>query len=109
MPRPAQFTLNGSLPIGPGINGYVTDQYSQGPMTVQCVPTGTVNFSVEVTHDDPFQEGGPVNWFDHVDPVTVNATAAFQTTMTNIPRAVRVVRNSGTGTVDCIIAQIRNA
>ena len=106
MPRPIKFTVDGANPVGPSVNGFVTDQYSQGPLTVQAVAVGSVTHTLEVTHDDPFQAGGPVNWFNHTEAATVNCTASYQATLINMPRAIRIVRNAGPGSVECVIGQL---
>ena len=65
--------------------------------------TGTVNYTVEHTFDDPFQSGGATNWMPHSTLAAQTATAdsnyAFPV------RAIRLTVNSGAGSVALSIVQ----
>ena len=75
------------------------------PMDVYLTPfnigmgatvTGTVNYTVQHTYDDPF-EGTPVKWFNHA--TLAAQTADGEGAYTSPMRAIRLTLNSGTGTV----------
>lgn len=104
MPQPSHGTLSAAKPFFPSETGYITDQYSQGPLTVQAVSAGATH-TLEVTHDDPFQVGGPVNWFNHTDATTVATAGSYQATLINMPRSIRVTYIGGS-TADVVISQL---
>jgi hypothetical protein len=95
-------TLDAGHPISPTM---VMDQFREGPVGIQCVPSGGANTSLQLSLDDPFQAGGVVNWFNHVDAATVNSTLPYQVVLNGIPRAIRVILNNGTGSADVIVNQ----
>lgn len=73
---------------------------------VGCAVTGTVNYTVQHTYDDPFAPGfsvGTATWYNHATLAAQTANAdgnyAFP------PRAICVNMNSGTGTVTVTVVQ----
>lgn len=58
--------------------------------------TGTVNYTVQHTYDDPFA-ATPVKWFNHA--TLAAQTADGEGVYTTPMRAIRLTLNSGTGTV----------
>ena len=65
--------------------------------------TGTVNYTVQQTLDDPNDPGNPVAyqsivWLDHADTALVAATASKQGNYGYAPSWVRLLLNSGSGT-----------
>jgi len=82
------------------------DVYLQNGHTVSVKVSGTVNYTVQVTNDDPFSANPstPLTW------ITDPAIGAGQTTnqlgsTTNVYRAVRLLTNSGTGTATITVSQ----
>lgn len=78
------------------------DIHGRPEISVQVVVSGTVNYTVEQTLDDP---AGTPTWFSHPDTNLVSATASKQGNYGYVPRAVRLKVNSGTGTATLTIIQ----
>ena len=66
--------------------------------------TGTVNYTVQHTYDDPFAAGGPVKWYNAQAALT-GQTADAEGGYTQPMRAVRITVNSGTGTATMRVVQ----
>lgn len=83
---------------------------TQGPISIQCSVTGTVNYTVQQTLQDP---NGPADivtlstmqWLNHPDTNLNAATATIQSNYAYQPLFARVVLNSGTGSVSSIFTQ----
>lgn len=78
--------------------------WSDAQVALQCVVSGTVNYTVQQTLDDPdnLADQVPValmTWFSHPDSNLVAATTSAQSNYGYAPVFVRVVLNSGTGSV----------
>ena len=102
--RPTQLSQTG---VGRPTNVVIVDRYtSPANIAVGCVTSGTVNYTVQHTYDDPFAPGftaAGATWFNH-------ATLAAQTANADgnyafAPRAISVNMNSGTGTVTINVIQ----
>lgn len=67
--------------------------------------TGTVNYDVEHTFDDPFASGGlsGATWYNHA--TLVNLTANADSNYAFPVMAIRVTVNSGSGTAELSIIQ----
>jgi len=78
------------------------DVYGRPEISLQAVVTGTVNYTVQQTLDDP---GNSPTWFDHPDANLVAATGNAQGNYAYLPRALRVVVNSGAGSVSLTALQ----
>ena len=81
---------------------------------IQCTASGTVNFTVQQTLQDPDSPGNPVlpylvTWVNHIDPNLVGATGTVQGNYTYAPVWAKVTLNSGTGSVSAVFAQGSNA
>jgi hypothetical protein len=86
------------------------DSWANSFIAVQCVVSGTVNYTVQQTLDDPNDPSFPVSpalmtWINNSDPVVVNSTTSQQTNYVFTPVYVRIVINSGTGTVTTTLSQ----
>jgi hypothetical protein len=87
------------------------DEWADGECSVQCNVTGTVNYTVQVSNDDPDQPWGtPVlpsamTWLATNDTNVVNATASSQTNFFFSPTYARVLLNSGSGSVSATFRQ----
>jgi hypothetical protein len=73
--------------------------------SLQVVVTGTVNWTIQQTLDDPLDATATLNWFDHPDLNLVAQTVSRQGNYAYIPAAVRLVLTSGTGSVTLTIIQ----
>lgn len=86
------------------------DEYAPAPTTLQCVVTGTANYTVRQTSQDPNSQTNvvlPYNvvWFSSLDPAVVGATTTQMSYFQNPPLWVQVLLNSGTGSVSTVVSQ----
>lgn len=79
------------------------DIHGRPEVSLQVVVSGTVNYTVQQTLDNPFTT--TPTWFDHPDSNLVAATANKQGNYAYIPAAVKLVVNSGTGTATLTVVQ----
>jgi len=84
------------------------DGYAKGGVAAQISVSGTVNYTLQQTLDDPNRTDGygrPVTsmtsvvWVNSADSNVVAATGTQQTNYAFPPRWVKILLNSGTGTV----------
>lgn len=106
--------LTGNLSIG--TNGVAAspwvrlDDYAPHGVAIQCTASGTVNYTVQQTLDDPNVPGtnmtpATMTWVSSSDTNVVGATATQQTNYNFTPVFARVLLNSGTGTVTATFLQ----
>lgn len=89
--------------VGPGTSApIVLDIHGRPEVSLQVDVTGTVNYDVEQTLNDP---ASSPNWFDHPDSNLVGATASKQGNYGYVPRAVRLNINSGGGSATLTVIQ----
>lgn len=78
-------------------------QVSPFSLAIACVVTGTINYSIQYTYDDFWtvtpNTGQGVNPTAFTDPILSAVTASGETTINNPVTGVRLLINSGTGTV----------
>lgn len=87
-----------------------TDEWAHQGAIIQCVASGTVNYTVSGTMQDP---NSPTNaiapylmtWTNSSDATAVGATGTIMTTYTLVPTFVKITLNSGTGSVTATLAQ----
>jgi hypothetical protein len=100
--------LAGNVTIGTnGIGGspWVRfDEYAPHGVAIQCTVSGTVNYTVQQTLDDPNVSGttltpATMTWVSSSDTNVVGATATQQTNYNFTPVFARILLNSGSGTV----------
>lgn len=89
------------------------DSWSFPQVAIQCSASGTVNFTVQQTLDDPTSPTNPVaitavNWVNHPDTNLVGATGTVQGNYGYAPVWMRVTLNSGTGSVAMTVNQAAN-
>lgn len=89
------------------------DDFAPSYISLQCNVTGTVNYTIQTTLDDPNDAVNPVapasvTWVDSSDSAVVGATATKQSNFLFAPTFVRVKLNSGTGTVSATFLQSSN-
>lgn len=86
------------------------DEWAFNGIGIQCDASGTVNYTVQSTYDDPNSPTSPVGpssvtWVNSADGAAVGATGGIQTSFTYIPTYARVLLNSGSGTVTATFVQ----
>ncbi len=82
------------------------DSYGLGPTSVQVVVSGTVNYTVQQSLDDPNAVGyTSTTWVNHADSAVAAATATAQSNYAFVPRVVRLLLNSGTGSATLTLIQ----
>ena len=86
------------------------DEWASPPVGIQCDVSGTVNYTVQSTYDDPNSPTDPVSvssmtWVNTNDTNAVNATGPVQTNYLFTPIYVRANLNSGTGSVTMKVVQ----
>ena len=79
------------------------DGYAHAPTALQIDVTGTVNYTVQQSLNDP--NAGTVNWVSHPDATLVNATTTLEGNYAYLPTVCRVLLNSGTGSVVMSVRQ----
>jgi hypothetical protein len=81
------------------------------PMTaIQCTVSGTANYTVQQTLDDPNSLISPVaaalvSWVNHPDNTLVGASTTVQGNYGYAPVFAKVTLNSGTGVVTATFSQ----
>ena len=86
------------------------DDWAFPQVAVQCSVSGTVNYTLQQTLQDPNSPYSPVapalvQWVQSSDPAVVNVSATAQTSYAYSPAYVRVTLNSGTGSVTATLTQ----
>lgn len=89
------------------------DDYAPGLTSIQCTASGTVNYTIQSTLQDP---NSPTNsvlpysvvWVNTSDAVAVGATASLQSNFQFAPIFAKVLLNSGTGSVSTVFLQSSN-
>ena len=84
------------------------DTFAPAPTALQIDVTGTVNATVQQSLIDPNQISGgyaAVNWINHPDPALNGITGEVQGNYAYIPRIVRILLNSGSGSVTLTVIQ----
>lgn len=81
------------------------DRNARPEVALQVAVTGTVNYTVQQTLDDPYNPAITPAWFDHPDTNLVAQTAQRQGNYAFVPAAVRLVVNSGSGIARLTILQ----
>jgi hypothetical protein len=90
------------------------DEYSLPQTSIQVTVSGTVNYTVQQTLQDPNSPTNPVlpylvNWVNSADPAVVSSSATAQSNYTYVPAWAKVTLNSGTGSISAVFAQSGNA
>ena len=86
------------------------DPWALANIALQMTVSGTVNYTVQTTLDNPNSTTNPVamsavTWVSSNDTDVVGATATKQSNLFFVPSFVRVLLNSGTGTVTMTVIQ----
>lgn len=98
-------TISNALTVGTsGVAGspwVFLDSWANPVVTVQTTVSGTVNYTVQQTLDDPNSQTNPVadesvNWISSADSAVVSATASKMSSFAAAPIYTRVLLNSQT-------------
>ena len=86
------------------------DDWAPGPISIQCVITGTATYSVQVSNDDPNSATNPVavgsmTWSPSPDTPATGATTNLYTVLAQVPLFIRINQTVGSGTVTATIVQ----
>lgn len=89
------------------------DDFAPGQITVQGDVSGTVNYSVQTTMEDPNDPFNPVaigsvTWLDALDANIVSESTAKSGYIAYAPVYARVLLNSGSGSASVIFLQSSN-
>jgi len=86
------------------------DPWSTSYISIQAVVSGTVNYTIQQTTDDPNSADTPISvqnvtWVNSNDTAVVGATTTQQSNYLFTPIFARVVLNSGSGSVKTTFVQ----
>ena len=86
------------------------DAFAPSMISLQCNATGTINYTVQTTLNDPNDPATPVTpanvaWINSSDTAVVGATANQQSNFLFCPIYARILINSGTGSVAATFLQ----
>jgi len=107
----------GAITVGTsGVGGsswVVFDAFAPSFISLQCNVTGTINYTVQTTLNDPYDPITPVApasvvWVNSSDSAVVGATATQQSNFLFCPIYARILINSGTGSVATTFLQSSN-
>lgn len=112
----AVLSVNSAGTLSIGTNGVaasawvMVDPWALPNVAIQATVSGTVNYTVQTTLDDPNSPTNPVaaasvTWVASNDTDVVSATATKQSNLFFVPAYVRVLLNSGTGSVTMTLIQ----
>ena len=108
--RPIIVTVGPGATTPAGSSLIRLDTWAGGNASVQCTVSGTANYTVQTSNDDPNDPVNPVavgsmTWLPSPDTNVVAATVSEASSFTVIPVFCRVLLNSGTGSVTMTVAQ----
>ena len=104
----------GAITVGTsGVGGskwLVFDAFAPSLISLQCNVTGTINYTVQTTLNDPYDPLTPVApasvvWVNSSDTAVVGATATKQSNFMFAPVYARILINSGAGSVAATFLQ----
>lgn len=87
------------------------DEYASAQVSIGCDASGTVNYTIQQSNDDPNSPTNPVapsamTWIATADAGGVAATGSVMSFFTYAPLWARVLLNSGTGSVTATFVQL---
>jgi hypothetical protein len=93
------------------------DEWANAQTAIQCTVTGSVNYTIQQTLQDPNSPTNPVlpylvTWLNSSDSAAVGATTSIQSNYAYSPAWTKVTLNaisSNTGSVSAVFAQFSNA
>jgi len=89
------------------------DPWSIGDCSVQVVVSGTVNYTLQITFDDPNDPVMPISeaniaWFNSTDTDVLNSTKNAISQVAPLPTFARILLNSGNGSLRATFIQTGN-
>lgn len=86
------------------------DEWSPGTVSIQINVTGTVNYTVQCSNDDPNSPTNSVTpqnmtWINTNDANAVAATSSLQTNFLLVPTWTRALLNTGSGSIVMTVVQ----
>lgn len=103
--RPISITLSDASLGALQSNPIIMDYHGRPEVSLQVTVSGTVNYTVQQTLDNPNAADVTPTWFDHPDANLVAQTVNRQGNYAYIPVAVRLVLNSGSGSATITVVQ----
>lgn len=103
--RPISITLSDASLGALQSNPIIMDYHGRPEVSLQVTVSGTVNYTVQQTLDNPNAADVTPTWFDHPDANLVAQTVSRQGNYAYIPVAVRLVLNSGSGSATITVVQ----
>lgn len=84
----------------------VLDIYNKPEVSLQVAVSGTANWTVQQTLDNPFDiDSEDITWLDHPDALMVAETTNRQSNYAYVPFATRITLNSGDGSLVYTVVQ----
>lgn len=102
--RPISVTVSDASAGAKNSGPIILDYFGDPTISLQVAVTGTVNWTVQQTLDNPQTIASPT-WFDHPDTNMVAQTVNRQGNYAYVPASSRIVLNSGAGSVVYTIIQ----
>jgi hypothetical protein len=111
--RPITVTVSDGSGGAKGSDLVRFDDWAPGPVSLQVNVTGTVNYTVQTSMDDPNSPTNPValgsmTWLSSTDTNVVSQSASKSSTFAAAPIFARVLLNSGNGSVTATFLQLSN-
>jgi hypothetical protein len=106
--------LTAAITVGTSGLGYSNfarlDEWANAQTSIQCVASGTVTYTVQLSNDDPNSTTNPVavtamTWSSSPDSLAVGATGSIFTVLAQSPLWVRINLTAGTGSVTATVVQ----
>jgi hypothetical protein len=87
------------------------DEWAAAQVSITTSISGTVNYTVQQSNDDPNSATNPVTpsamtWLPSPDSLAVGASTAIATVFAAAPLWIRILLNSGTGSVTATVVQL---
>ena len=111
--RPITVTASDASGGAKGTDLVRFDDWAPGTVSLQVTVTGTVNYTVQTSMDDPNSPTNPValgsmTWVPSTDTAVVGANATKSSTFAAAPVFARVLLNSGNGSISATFLQNSN-
>lgn len=103
--RPISITLSDASGGAKQSNPIIMDYHGRPEVSLQVTVSGTANYTVQQTLDNPNAANVTPTWFDHPDANLVAQTVNRQGNYAYIPVAIRLVLNSGSGSATITVVQ----
>lgn len=103
--RPISVTTSDASLGAVNSNPIIMDYHGRPEVSLQVVVSGTANYTIQQTLDNPNAAGVTPTWFNHPDANMVAQTINRQGNYAYIPVAIRLVQNSGSGSATLTVVQ----